>query len=110
MDNLSATGKEKIANLAMPSNQYVDLTTPADGSRSSYTAPATGYFVIAMTTATRDYSLYFFNTSSSHIGSSAVGVGGELYAFCPAKKGDICQCYRNGTLKHCRFIYAQGEI
>ena len=110
MNNLSTTGKEQVVNLIMPSNQYVDLSMPTNATATSYTAPANGYFVIAMSAANRDYSLFFLNKSASSIGSSAIGVGGELYAFCPAKKGDNCQCYRNGTLKHCRFIYAQGEI
>ena len=110
MDNLSATGKTNVAYMAMPSSSYVDLETPNNATTTDYTAPANGYFAIAMTAATNGYLLTFFNSSSGLLGSSAIGANGELYAFCPAKKDDVCTCYRNGTLKFCRFIYAEGEI
>ena len=43
LDNLTAEGKAVVSNLAMPSDQYIDLTLGATGT--VYTAPADGYVV-----------------------------------------------------------------
>ena len=46
LDNVSDTGKRVITNLAMPSAKYDTITAGASGTQ--YTAPADGYFFIAM--------------------------------------------------------------
>lgn len=43
LDNLSAAGKKVASNMAMPSDQYIELTLGASGT--VYTAPADGYVV-----------------------------------------------------------------
>lgn len=43
LDNLTTDGKSAVSNLAMPSEQYTDLTLGATGT--VYTAPADGYVV-----------------------------------------------------------------
>ena len=110
LDNLSDYGKETIARFALPSNNYVDLESPVNGTATSYVAPANGYFVIHMSQAASGYLLIFANASAGGIGYSVPSAGGELYVTCPAKKNDGCWCYVNGTVDYCRFVYSEGEI
>jgi len=107
LDNLSESGKKKIANLPMPSNQYVDLTLGSSGA--TYTAPANGWIYFAKDTTSGKYiSLY----NSSYIGTQVhASYSGVLRAYLPVKKDDeITVSYNAGTTVYFRFIYAEGEL
>ena len=109
MDNLSATGKEKVANLAMPSDSYVDLTVEASGT--SYTAPADGYYFAGATFSSPAGCLQFF--LSKYAVSWTPGNTGypNGYICLPVKKGSSVEfSYQGGTVTDFRFIYAQGEV
>lgn len=105
LGNISATGKAKVANLAMPSDQLVELSYV---SGSTYTAPADGYFFIVASTSDggvrlENTSLRTVTTSISHrtwgLGTSiAVRAGDSVYA-------DGYQA----TVSLFGFLYAEGS-
>lgn len=91
-----------LANQAMPSDKYIDLTLGISGAE--YMAPADGYFVVAIT----DSGYAELTTTSTS--STASFVGGWARAFIPVKKGTVMTLYYGnvGTWKIFRFYYAQG--
>lgn len=60
MDNSISS---QVARMAMPSNKYIDLTLGASGS--TYTAPANGYFQLAVLDGT---SIQLYNQTKSSFG------------------------------------------
>lgn len=111
LSNLSSTGKSTVAELPMPSDNYINLTVPASGS--SYTAPANGYV-----------SMYALTNGSGAITLDNVGIyqnigsvvwtpsSQGLSAYVPVRKG---QSVRIGYINIAqflsfKFIYAEGEI
>ena len=82
----SKANKTQVANLAMPSNSYTQLTLPTNPS--SFTAPADGYF---FSTAYAGTSAGFINFSNTNgMGNMAgVSAGNAVKIFLPVKKGDI---------------------
>lgn len=109
LDNITANGKTKVANLAMPSSSYIDYTL----TDRSFTAPANGYFNaiakmgsnsnIRWTNDTNGIAINYMNTGND---TRNAGI------LIPAKTGDeLTLAASNVTsMEQIRFIYAQGEI
>lgn len=107
---LDLYNSEYIANCAMPSDRYVDLTLPSNNQ--SITAPADGYIYLnKVATATSQYVRIgksgggFLQTET--IASAS---GNWLRAWLPVSKGDviIINYDAGGTTNYFRFIYANG--
>lgn len=94
---------------SFPSSTYDDLTLGAN--RTTYTAPADGYFTWHKTTNGANQYFGMTNGTSSNVQSIQwVPIsGGGCQGFISAKKGDICGVYYSagGTTNLFRFIYAQ---
>jgi len=98
-----------IANCAMPSSKYVDLTLGA--SWASYTMPADGYLFLDMSaTAVNQYVKILNNTSGVGTSMTTQTNGFNLYIFLPVSKGDnVSVAYGSDLTKNkFRFIYANG--
>lgn len=108
LDNLTSAGKEVCANLAMPSNRYIDLTLGASGS--SYTAPADGYFTYMDHSSGVGMACLANWTNGLVNGINAPASTWLRRVFLPVKKGDVVELlYENGgTSQIFRFVYAQG--
>ena len=110
MDNLSATGKEKVANLSMPSSYYVDMDS------TTYTAPANGYaFFQAASGTNNGYVNIVVNENLDGYRQVAqrYATGTQVAMLVmPCKKGDsvICGRQSNGSINYNRFIYAEGDV
>ena len=106
--NFSSEGKSLLSGLGMPSNKYIDLALGA--SDTTYTAPANGYYNIAMKFG-NSYS------SSSYLALSTTSLQIQHYpqswcrVFVPVKKGDNLNLSYSGqlTVDIFRFIYAEGS-
>ena len=103
-----------IAQQAMPSGRYIDLTLGANGV--GYTAPANGYFALdKKATASGQYIAFksFFNDSVPHLESMvfAPGSGYGAGGFIPVRKGDKINISYTaaGDVVYFRFVYAEGE-
>lgn len=102
--------KAEVAGWAMPSDRYIDLTLGE--SRSTYTAPANGYFVIKKGCGTGNI-LYMWNQNNGMIAEYALNTANSSFdakLFIPVKKGDSIYIFYNltGTTGTFRFIYAEG--
>ena len=98
-----------IANQAMPSDKYINLTLGASGA--DYTSPADGWFSIAkMSTATGQRIQMFCNITGLNTSATSAGNGNNVRCFLPVKKNDIIKIIYDvpGSLTHFHFIYAQG--
>ncbi len=106
LSNLGATGKAKVANLAMPSGKAVGLTF-SHGAK--YTAPTDGYVCPAGYGNTAPISL----SSSSNIMNSTTGLLGNDSiegVFIPVRKGETFNAYfYQGSVTLFCFIYAEGN-
>ena len=111
MDNISNTGKKTITHLAMPSNSYIDLVLDQN---EDYACPADGYFCVEkVSTATNQYIAVLNVSKSLKAGEAHSGWSGQSIGFfVPAVKDDVVKYIGTfgGTLRCCRFIYAQGEV
>ena len=101
-----------IAEQAMPSNKYINLTLGA--SNSQYTAPANGYFQISKTAGVSGAQVNF-STPDNGFGAlfySGASTGSYCKGFLPVKKGQTIniQYSATGATNLFRFIYAEGEI
>lgn len=108
MDNLSVLGKQMSANLAMPSDTYIDYTL----TDRSFTAPANGYYcakanmgtnsMIKLENSTNGMMTSYTNSTND---TRAVGV------LLPVKKdAAVLLTVNQISPSMIRFIYAQGEI
>lgn len=111
MSNITADGKEVCANMAMPSNRYINLTLGSSGS--TYTAPADGYFMLkGQTTTATNLAYGLFNISAASVGMllrvNANGV--DFRAFTIASKGQTVRVIYEAALNNVefKFIYANG--
>lgn len=100
-----------IANCAMPSDKYIDLTLGASGL--TYTAPANGYFCFyRMPNDPAGYSsLVITNTGFITEARNTVrGAGNGIWTL--ARKNDVIQLNYDGagTVTCWRFYYAEGEV
>ena len=99
-----------IANQAMPSDNYTDLTLGASGA--SYTAPADGWLVLNKLSSGTSYQfvqIYNTKTADRRIGASTSNAA-YLCATMPLAKGDrvLVEYSASGVTKLFRFIYANG--
>ena len=111
LSNLTAAGKAVIANLAMPSNSYIDLTLGA--TNSTYTAPANGRLMLMGITTGNDNNVNLRNiiTNEWSVSCFPSHIGVAICAGLYVKEGDVIQyVYQQVNINNFRFIYAQGEI
>lgn len=122
--NFDATGKSTIANLAMPSNSYENISTSTTQFLfTDYQVPANGYIAIQTKLSAVDACMYVNVGSASPALNNVVYVDGGVYsatrtdclAVVPVKKGQFVTCGTNSgvtfsTINFARFIYAEGEI
>lgn len=102
MDNSISS---QVARMAMPSNKYIDLTLGASGS--TYTAPANGYFQLAVLDGT---SIQLYNQTKSSFWKASTSGGSALVESIECQAGDIIQCYYTYTkFRWFRFYYAEGS-
>ena len=110
LSNLSATGKTKVASLAMPSGNYVGLSIPV--TNTDVTAPADGYFysVIFATAASNGY-MNFINRSTGFGVMSNVPASSAVKHFMPVRKGDVVRVEYNNLSEETTFgfFYAEGS-
>ena len=108
LSNLSATGKTKVANLAMPSGIYIDLTLPTSGQH--IIAPADGYVYLEKYAAN---PAEYIVMQANYIGvaEAALSVNQILRVTLPVKKGSIVtpSYTASGTTTAFRFTYAEGS-
>lgn len=109
LSNINSTAKAKIANLAMPSSSYIDLTLGASGS--AYTAPADGYILLNKTGLGTGQLVSFTNGAIKTM-TSCVSSGIWVITWIPVRKNDIIvyEYSATGSTNYFRFIYAQGEV
>lgn len=99
---------EFIANCAMPSARYIDLTLPADGN--SVTAPTDGILYLSKNSDATGQRIRFWNrTTSASISTWSSGVQ-NLEIVMSVSKGDSITVVYNadGTTNAFKFIYANG--
>ena len=100
---------EYIANCAMPSNKYIDLTLGT--SPFNVTAPADGYIVLAKNATTAGYEIRLKNQSNLLEVHDAAGKNNQdLAVTIPCSKGDVIRVYfsADGATSSFRFVYANG--
>ena len=108
MDNISSTGNEYIANCAMPSDRYVNLTLGSSGA--SYTAPADGYVVFDKASSGANQYIRMTTSDGLRVLNNSTGSGQYLAVFLPVKKNQQFYVFytAGGTTNSFRFVYAQG--
>ncbi len=103
--------RSQVANLAMPSAQYIDLTPPQNDVSAEYTAADDGYFVILGISSSVGATFNIVNLSSriqSKIDNYAAQRSCAVYI--PARKGDRILVHAQYTsLELFRFVYAEGS-
>lgn len=113
MDNLTAVGKTKVANLVMPSNTYVDLSFISIPTGDyTYTAPKNGYFTFTFVAGVSGSSIGLYINDQLVDAYSSVGHNGGLNCFC--KKNDIIRVSISShgleAIRGQKFFYAEGEV
>lgn len=100
---------EFIAQQAMPSDKWVDLTIGASGT--TYTAPADGYFTYMDNSSGVGLACLANWNNGLVNGINAPASTWIRRVFLPAKKGDVVELlYENGgTSQIFRFVYANGS-
>ena len=109
LGNLTDAGEIKVAHLAMPGNEYDDLTLGASGA--SYSAPADGYVCIRKLSSGSNQTLSLYSlTNGMQQSVSSTVCSKELALIMPCKKGDSFGIYYElgGATQLFRFIYAKG--
>ena len=102
---LNKSNKSEISGWGMPSNKYIDLTLGASGSR--YTAPANGYFQLAVLSGK---SIQFYNTTKASFWKASVSGGIAFAETMECTAGDEIDCYYEyTTFRWFRFYYAEGS-
>ena len=103
---LDYNDKSTISGWSMPSGRFIDLTLGA--SDSTYTAPANGWFCLAINNGLTYLDIW----NSNGLGIAATNYNnGFIRRFVPAFKGDVIRIFYHGTPNTAlfRFIYAEGE-
>lgn len=116
LSNITATGKETIAHLAMPNFTHkTSITAGATGIQ--YTAPADGYYhCVGVSSAVggelvlgSDFLSTGVAAGSNFYRDTAYKTGQILTVFILVKKGEpIRLYYQNMEIRQFQFIYAQG--
>ena len=107
---IKRTDKEQITSWSFPSSKYIDLTLGAD--RSTYTAPANGWFAVQKVCGVNAGYIYFLNRANKMgIEYPTTNASFTAKIYIPVKKGDIVEIgyYMTGKTDIFRFIYAEGE-
>lgn len=107
---LGFSDKPEISGWGMPSRRYKNLTLGT--SKSTYTAPANGWFCISTKTETGKYFCLANITSFIRTQVYSTGVGEWVETYIPVAKGQTVETNYNTTNTTCNFIfvYAEGEI
>lgn len=98
-----------IANCAMPSDRYIELTVGT--SPFNVTAPADGYIVLAKNATTAGYEIRLKNQSNLlEVHDAAAKNNQDLAVSIPCSKGQVVRVYlsADGTTNSFRFVYANG--
>lgn len=102
---------EYIANCAMPSDRYVDLTLGA--TLSNYTAPADGYVTFVKVSGAGNEVLVLSNITAYGVSNTVFSYENNqwLRASIPVSKGDVftAEYTASGDTKAFRFVYANGS-
>jgi hypothetical protein len=109
-DALLKSDKSEIVSWGMPSNYQTTLTVGASGT--SYTAPASGYFMARMSAGkANEYNQLYCSITGLNIVYNAVAASNEINIYMPVKKGDVVKHTYNttGSIKQLKFIYAEGD-
>ena len=102
---LDYNDKSTISGWSMPSSRYIDLTLGASGS--TYTAPANGYFQLAVMVGKM---IQLYNNSKSDFWKASLSMDEAFAETIECQKGDKVQCYYiYTTFRWFRFYYAEGE-
>ena len=104
--NVNDAGKAVMANMAMPSNNYTELSY-ANGT--TYTAPADGYFAVVASTSNGG-GVRLENTSLGIVTTSIAYTKWSLGTYIAVRKGD--KVYADGwqaTVSALRFYYTEGS-
>jgi hypothetical protein len=110
LSNVNVSGTSLASGWSMPSSRYINLTLGASGA--TYTAPANGWFTIAITGATngRIYINKVINNETIYGNFYTTKYNfGDATGTLPVKKNDVVMIGYDGTVKFLRFIYAEGE-
>ena len=95
----------QAAKASMPSDRYIDLTLGESGS--TYTAPADGYFQLAVLAGTL---IQFYNLTKASFWKASAGTDSAFAESIECQAGDIIQCYYGyTTFRWFRFYYAEGS-
>ena len=97
-----------MANMAMPSDKYVDLELGASGTE--YTAPADGWVYVSNSTSQDSGYIILSNMTASYaISTYSVTKGNLIRAIFPVKKNDVFKFeYSTGTAA-LKFFYSVGS-
>ncbi len=110
LSNLSATGKTKVASLAMPSGNCVDLSLNTNPSQ--FVAIADGYFyAVAYAEASSSGYINFSNASAPVGAMLSIASSSAAKILLPVRKGDVVDVNWGNLSKieTFRFVYAQGS-
>lgn len=113
-NNTSATGKDFMSSMGMPSGKYIDLTLGASGTE--YIAPANGWYVALLTCNLTQGGMRFQNISKNGFCSPLVRnafTGGWFATNIPCQKGDVVGFYYDNVVlassdNYFRFYYTEG--
>lgn len=108
LSNITNTGKEVCANMAMPSrSRYSNLTLPASGG--SIIAPADGYIHLAKNATAANQRVKLYAASQMAVASWSTGAY-NIEVLLPVSKGETVNVAytADGTTNFFRFIYANG--
>ena len=105
------TDKMAAAHAAMPSDRYVDLTPPAAiNTETNYTAIDDGYVALRVESTAAGQGVYVGTYQVSSY-SVATSTGHWPSAYVPVSKGGaFAMQYTGGTVRYCRFYYANGSV
>ena len=111
LSNLSTTGKTKVASLAMPSGNCVDLSLNTNPSQ--FVAIADGYFyAVAYAEASSSGYINFSNASAPVGAMLSIASSSAAKILLPVRKGDVVDVNWGNLSKieTFRFVYAQGSL
>lgn len=105
VEQASTVASSTISGWSMPSSRYIDLTLGASGA--TYTAPANGYFQIAVLEGT---ILQLYNNTRGSFWKASTSDGEAFAETIACQQGDEIQCYYVYTIfRWFRFYYAESE-
>ncbi len=104
--------RSQVANLAMPSDSYVDLTL-GQPDVTEYTAPGDGWVKLEIYCSDSVYQVGLYSRTSGFAAPYVLSYspGSLISTFLPVRKGDVFIAYFHGTITRStfRFFYAEGS-